>query len=445
VAPFEAALQAARQARIDRHHQVRNTIEWRESSRLARLRYILEHWDEGAGDHLIPIRLAFLYAGCAYLWMLGAIFVRFYYSKQRVSKQLRNGNGTRVERNIRLMNSSLRVILRDLDGVDLVGMHLMQVAMLRGFSMQRARLDAAVIESVDLSAANLTGARLRGATVQKCDLSHIILRGAVLTGARLADCNLSHADLSGCDLTDVVLADCRLDWADLVTCQLQDARIERCSVHGLRVWDSDGTPRAVKRLTIRDPSDTFTIYTDSLVAAQLINAVLGDLGVRELVDGASSSLVLLLGRFAREHKMFLDSARDLLREKGYAAIEFDGETPSSRDNSETVAVLARMCRFVVADATSPQSVPHELGLFAADACVPFAIIVRNELAYSMSHDYQKYPWFLGIFRASTDSDYARIIDTIAVKAEGYIDYLRGVPGATGHSSQIYRGVRPPTE
>jgi hypothetical protein len=74
---------------------------------------------------------------------------------------------------------------------------------------------------------------------------------------------------------------------------------------------------------------------------------------------------------------------------------FDFEGPSSRDTTETVRTLAHLARFVIADLSSPASVPHELQAFVPDVRVPVAPIIQDgERPYSMFADLAKYPWVL---------------------------------------------------
>ena len=58
--------------------------------------------------------------------------------------------------------------------------------------------------------------------------------------------------------------------------------------------------------------------------------------------------------------MVLDALRDELRKRDYVPVVFDFEKPTSRTTDETITLLARMSRFVIADISDAKSVLHEL-------------------------------------------------------------------------------------
>jgi hypothetical protein len=72
-----------------------------------------------------------------------------------------------------------------------------------------------------------------------------------------------------------------------------------------------------------------------------------------------SKAVLILGRFTDERKAVLDALREELRKRDYLPILFDFDVPGTRDITETVSLLARMARFIIADLTDPSSIPKE--------------------------------------------------------------------------------------
>jgi hypothetical protein len=56
-----------------------------------------------------------------------------------------------------------------------------------------------------------------------------------------------------------------------------------------------------------------------------------------------------------ERKVVFDALRDELRERDYLPILFDFDKPASRNPDETITLLARMARFVIADISDAKS------------------------------------------------------------------------------------------
>ena len=78
--------------------------------------------------------------------------------------------------------------------------------------------------------------------------------------------------------------------------------------------------------------------------------------------------MLILGRFTVERKAVLEAMRAALRKLGYVPIIFDFQPPSNRDLTETVSTLAHLAKFIIADITSPRSIPQELATVIPTLC-----------------------------------------------------------------------------
>ena len=91
------------------------------------------------------------------------------------------------------------------------------------------------------------------------------------------------------------------------------------------------------------------ITVDNIEVAQFIYLMLHNEKIRDVIDTITSKAVLILGRFTDERKAVLDALREELRKRDYLPILFDFEKPRSRDTDETITLLARMARFIIAD------------------------------------------------------------------------------------------------
>ena len=89
--------------------------------------------------------------------------------------------------------------------------------------------------------------------------------------------------------------------------------------------------------------------------------------------------------------------RKELRKHNYLRILFDFELPERRNVTETVTLLARMARFVIADLTDPSSIPQELQAIVPSVRVPVQpLLLEGSSLYSMfkdfdPHDFHCYP------------------------------------------------------
>lgn len=221
-------------------------------------------------------------------------------------------------------------------------------ANLRGSWLPYARMRKAQLQNTNLSWANFTG----------CDFTDATLKGADLSGSYLGHANLSRADLENA----------RLSYAHLIGTDLRNARLIDCRVYGVSAWDVDLRGAVQRGLGITGPGDA-VITVDNLEIAQFIGLLLSNQKIRDAIDAITSKVVLILGNFASPRRWILDAIRDALPSLGYVPVLFDFEAPQSRSTQETVTLLARMARFVIADITAPASVPQELLGRASVSCV----------------------------------------------------------------------------
>ena len=110
----------------------------------------------------------------------------------------------------------------------------------------------------------------------------------------------------------------------------------------------------------------------------------------------TASVVLLLGNFGPRRLSVLHSIQDKLADLGYAPVIFDFDAPADRDLIETVALLAGLSCFLIADLTQPRSTPLETMLVAPQLGVPLATIIQQgEEPFGMFRSLQaKYEWVL---------------------------------------------------
>jgi hypothetical protein len=147
-------------------------------------------------------------------------------------------------------------------------------------------------------------------------------------------------------------------------------------------------------ITLDEPE----ITVDNIEVAQFVYLLLNNQKIRDVIDTVTSKAVLILGRFTDERKAVLDALREELRKRDYLPILFDFSVPATRDITETVSLLARMARFIIADLTDPSSIPKELEAIVPSLAVPVQPLLKGpSRPYAMFRDYWKYDWVLPIY------------------------------------------------
>ena len=245
------------------------------------------------------------------------------------------------------------------------------------------------LSGANLRGANLSAANLFVANLSEANLSEADLRGAHLRGAHLREADLSEADLREARLLRATLVDTNITGADLTDCH----------IYGVSAWGLklDG---AKQRNLVITKEDEPTVTVDDIEVAQFVYLLLHNEKIRDVIDTITSKAVLILGRFTDERKAVLDALREELRNRNYLPILFDFEKPRSRDTDETITLLARMARFVIADITDAKAVLQELRAIVPDlASLPVQpIILKMQEEPGMFDFYRNRPSFLPVHR-----------------------------------------------
>lgn len=301
-------------------------------------------------------------------------------------------------------------------------------ANLRGTSFARSNLDQAVftrsnVVRCDFSGACLTGAdfsnadaeasKFCGANLENANLQYASCKKADFSGATLINVNLRWADLRETNLEGANLRGSALNYSVLVDANLRRANISDCHIYGLSAWGIDLNGATQTNLVIT-PSREPVITADTLEVAQFLYLLLKNDRLRHIIDSLSSKVVLILGRFAPKRKAVLDALRDELRRRDYLPVLFDFDKPATRNLTETVATLAHMARFVVADITDAKSIPQELAFIAPNLpSVPIQpLLLASESEYGMFEHFRSYPWVLEVFRYA---DEQHLLSQLAAK------------------------------
>jgi hypothetical protein len=138
---------------------------------------------------------------------------------------------------------------------------------------------------------------------------------------------------------------------------------------------------------------------------------------------------LILGRFTPDRKQVLDGLRNELRKRNYLPVMFDFEKPTSQTTDETITLLARMARFVIADLSDAKSILQELrGIVPDLPSVPVQpLIVIPQEEPGMFDFFRRYPWFLQPYRYESEVRLlANLEKSVVDPAEAMAREVRGV-------------------
>lgn len=274
--------------------------------------------------------------------------------------------------------------------------------------MRGARLDDASF-TTDQGCAAMKGAQFMGASLARAQMPNMRLigadfRSANLTGANLVGADLSDVNFGGAILRDACLEGASLERANLVGADVEGATLDGARVYGVSAWDLKGRPSSSRDLIVTR-AGAIPITVDDIRVAQLIHMFLNNPEIRDVLDTVTQKVVLILGRFTPERKAVLDVLRNELRSYDFVPILFDFDKPSDRDTTETVTLLARMARFVIADLTDPASIAQELEAIVPHVELPIVLIIaEGQRPYSMSKDLQKYNWVIRPYRYESIDD-----------------------------------------
>jgi len=276
-------------------------------------------------------------------------------------------------------------------------------------------LSNAVLTSKNMQGINFRKSTLTGSNFTDSDLDNGFLRwanlhGAILERTSLVSANLSGANLYRADFSGANLVKANLMQARLLDTCLYSADISKSKVFGVSVWKSDFSNAKQEDLTITEDGEPI-ITVDNIEIAQFIYLLLNNRNIRDVIDTITSKSVLILGRFTKRRKPYLDIIRKQVRNKGFLPILFDFDAPKHRDTHEMITTLARLAKIVIADITNPRSIPQELVSIVEQ--IPslkiYPILCHGRRPWGMYDHIKKYPWVMGINKYRDKKQIERVV------------------------------------
>ncbi|MCB0685558.1 MAG: pentapeptide repeat-containing protein [Saprospiraceae bacterium] len=237
---------------------------------------------------------------------------------------------------------------------------------------------------------NMSGvnALMSGSQFVKADLFKAILISANLSGSNFIGANLQEAVLGGANLSNA---------------NLSNANISKSFIYGLSAWNLRTEGLIQNDLVISHDYEDFILTVDDIEIAQFIYLISQNSKLSNVIDKITSKVVLILGRFSNERYRVLIRIKESLRMNGYVPVLFDFEKPESRSLTETIALLGRMSKFIIADLTDAKSVPQELSVIIPGnpSITIQPILLKGSEVYSMFEHWRQYPWVMNVFEYET--------------------------------------------
>ncbi len=280
-------------------------------------------------------------------------------------------------------------IMANLDEAVLVEAELRETQFTQGSlihaNLSKAKLSFAKFVDTNCQGASFEGAILANALLIKSDFTNANFRDAMLLTSNFANSNLQNADL-----TKAILSGANLSNADL-----SRANITGATIFGISAWNVN-TSDLIQQDLIISHSYEFELTVDDIEIAQFIYLISHNEKLSRVIDRITSKVVLILGRFSSERKIVLDGIKQKLRQLGFVSVVFDFEKPASRDLTETVGLIGRMSKFIVADLTEAKSIPQELSELIPNnpSIVVVPILLKGSDGYSMFEHWARYDWVL---------------------------------------------------
>lgn len=298
-------------------------------------------------------------------------------------------------------------------GLDLRGIRLSNIDLHR-INLKKARLDGARFLNVNFNEAILGGISMDNSIIRDVTFDNADLMDAFIQNSQINEGSMTNANLYGAHLKGTRLIDLDISYTNLNGADLRAATMDNVKVTGTSAWaleiDSETKQKNLKIVPFFYPfqnvlyegDDSIVITCNDIETAQLLylltrrNEKDRSEKVRQVIDSVTDKIVLILGNFRRDRKLTLKKIRQKLSEMNYVPVIFDFSVPKNRDMVETVAVLAGLSRFVIADFTSQSSIPLESMLIIPGYKVPFKPVVKKGYRiFAMFSDLgEKYDWVL---------------------------------------------------
>ncbi len=337
----------------------------------------------------------------------------------------------RKENQVRIPNlenanlNKIELLKYDFNNANFKGAQL-EAAKLINCEFINADLDNVNLESANCSFSNFTKATLNNVNFSSADLINTTMIDCNCINAKFINVsmvqnlaggsNFSFSDFTGskivitnlvnCNLQETKFIDCFLNGSNLSRSNLDKSIIKNSTIYGVSTWDISTKDSLQENLTITNLYNDSVLTVDDIEIANFIYLISNNNKVANAIDNISTKVVLILGRFTPERIEILKYIKSILKRKNYVPILFDFEKPDRRDLTETIGLIGRMSKFVVADLTDAKSIPQELSELIPNnpSLTIYPIVSKEHREYSMFEHWERYPWVKDIYKYGNKSE-----------------------------------------
>lgn len=345
-------------------------------------------------------------------------------------------NNWRVNEKVNIINlenadlSNITLSKYNFHGANLKGANFSN-SILLDCDFMGANLEETKFVNAKCSFSNFTKSKLSNSNLENSEFTMVIFISINCEGSNFTNSTITNTFLNGSDLRKVNFYGSKIIMSNLIKCNLEEAKFENCflsgsnltssnlnesiiknsTIFGTSVWNITTKGSFQENLTITNGYDDAVITIDNIEIASFIYLVIDNTKVTSAIDTITNKMVLILGRFTPERKDVLEYLKMNLRKKDLVPILFDFDKPKHRDLTETVGLIGRMSKLIIADLTDAKSIPQELSeLIPNNPSISVQpILLKNNHAYSMFEHWKMYPWVKNTFEYENKTDLNNLI------------------------------------
>lgn len=258
----------------------------------------------------------------------------------------------------------------------------------------------------DLTYVTIMNCQCKNALFINASLTQSILNGSDFLNTDFSNSKIVLSNLVDCNLQKTKFVNCYLNGSNISRSNLENSIIKETTIYGISAWDITLKDCVQENLIVTNHYHDSTLTVDDIEIANFIYLMSNNDKISKSLDSITTKIVLILGRFTPERLKILKYIKELLKKRNFVPVLFDFEKPAKKDLTETIGLIGRMSKFVIADLTDAKSIPQELSELIPNnpnlTIYPIVSIEHRE--YAMFEHWKHYPWVKETFKYKNELD-----------------------------------------